>query len=154
MGLMTTPAYPAARAVASKVRAHFAHHRHTWTEQDPDLGLAKALPVTRASFRRKMLRDLSGQTAYQRHRVYTRFAAGLTPQGKGLEGKPLLQLIGTFAKNQRGFLITNALMLGALIAVGRPEAYLLVWWLPACRPGRSRWYQYPARTAGCSDSPH
>jgi fatty acid desaturase len=124
-------AYPTMTDMLLYRRAHFAHHRHTWTEQDPDLGLATALPVSPASFRRKMLRDLTGQTAYQRHRLFTRFAAGLTPHGQGLEGKPLLALLGSFVSNQRGFLITHALMLAALTAAGRPEAYLLVWWLPA-----------------------
>jgi fatty acid desaturase len=124
-------AYPTMTDMLLYRRAHFQHHRHTWTEQDPDRALAAALPVSRASFRRKMLRDLSGQTAYQRHRVYVRFAAGLTPQGKGLEGKTLGAALGAFASNQRGFLITNALLLAALTALGRPEAYLLIWWLPA-----------------------
>lgn len=112
-------------------RAHFQHHRHTWTDQDPDLGLATALPVSPASFRRKMIRDLTGQTAYARYRVLVRFAAGLTPHGRGLEGKSLLQALRTFASNQRGFLATNALLLAGLALAGRPEAYLLVWWLPA-----------------------
>jgi fatty acid desaturase len=112
---------------------HFQHHRHTWTERDPDLGLATDLPITRASFRRKMLRDLSGQTAYVRYRIIWRHAAGLDPVGRGLEGKSLGSVLREFAKNERGrgFLITHTLLLGALILSGIPEAYLLVWWLPS-----------------------
>jgi fatty acid desaturase len=112
-------------------RVHFQHHKHTWTEQDPDLGLATALPVSPRSFRRKMLRDLSGQTAYKRHRFIVRYAAGLSPNGRGLEGKSLWSAARTFVANQRGFLFTNALLLGALTLAGIPEAYLLIWWLPA-----------------------
>jgi fatty acid desaturase len=41
---------------------HLQHHAHTGTERDPDLGLVKPFPITRASLRRKIWRDLSGQT--------------------------------------------------------------------------------------------
>jgi len=124
-------AYPTMVDMLLYRRAHFQHHKHTWTEQDPDLGLATALPVSPRSFRRKMLRDLSGQTAYKRHRVLARFAAGLTPQGHGLEGKSLWRVVRAFAWNQRGFLLTNGLLLGGLTLARIPEAYLLIWWLPA-----------------------
>src|SRR5690349_7620158 len=33
-------AYPTMADMLLYRRAHFQHHRHTWTEQDPDLGLA------------------------------------------------------------------------------------------------------------------
>ena len=124
-------AYPTMADTLLYRRAHFQHHKHTWTEQDPDLGLATALPVSRASFRRKMVRDLTGQTAYARHRIIARYAAGLGPRGKGLEGKSWLSVARTFASNQRGFLCTNAVLLGGLTLAGIPEAYLLIWWLPA-----------------------
>lgn len=124
-------AYPTLADTLLYRRAHFQHHRHTWTDQDPDLGLATALPVTPDSFRRKMVRDLTGQTAYARHRVLVRFAAGLSPHGRGLEGKSRLQVVARFVANQRGFLITNALLLAGLALAGAAEAYLLVWWLPA-----------------------
>ena len=124
-------AYPTMTDMLLYRRAHFQHHRHTWTEQDPDVGLATALPVSPASFRRKIIRDLTGQTAYKRHRVYIRYAAGLSVHGKGLEGKSLWQAARAFASSQRGFLLTNAVILGGLTLAGRPEAYLLIWWLPA-----------------------
>ncbi len=124
-------AYPMMTDMQLYRRLHFQHHRHTWTERDPDRALAAALPVSRESFKRKMIRDLSGQTAYQRHRFYARFVTGLTPQGKGLEGKSWWRVVGAFASTQRGFLITHAIMLAASIAAGHAEAYLLIWWLPA-----------------------
>ena len=124
-------AYPTMADTLLYRRVHFQHHRHTWTEQDPDLGLAAALPVTRASFKRKMLRDLTGQTAYARHRLILRYAAGLSPRGRGLEGKTSGAVVRTYIANQRGFLITNALLIGALTVAGIPAAYALVWWLPA-----------------------
>lgn len=41
---------------------HLTHHRFTQTEKDPDLVLSSKFPTTRASLRRKFLRDLTGQT--------------------------------------------------------------------------------------------
>lgn len=124
-------AYPTQADLLLYRRAHFQHHKHTWTELDPDLALATALPVSPRSFRRKMLRDLTGQTAYKRHRFSLRYAAGLSPFGRGLEGKSFWTAARSFVLNQRGFLLTNALLLAALVAAGIPEAYLLIWWLPA-----------------------
>jgi fatty acid desaturase len=124
-------AYPSMVDMRLYRKVHVQHHRHTWTERDPDRSLASPFPITRASFRRKMIRDLTGQTAYDRHRVYVRYAAGLSVQGKGLEGKSPWSVLRRFVVNQRGFLITNAIMLAALTAAGAPEAYLLLWVLPA-----------------------
>ncbi len=41
---------------------HLKHHRHTQQAADPDLSLSAPFPITRTSFRRKLLRDLTGQT--------------------------------------------------------------------------------------------
>src|ERR1700712_2157988 len=86
-------AYPTMSDTFLYRRVHFEHHRNTWTDKDPDLALATALPVTRASFRRKMIRDLSGQTGYQRLRATTLYAAGLDPRAKGLQGKSAWQAV-------------------------------------------------------------
>ncbi|WP_417470319.1 fatty acid desaturase family protein [Maricaulis sp.] len=41
---------------------HLDHHKYAGTAKDPDKGLVKDYPVTRASLRRKFIRDLTGQT--------------------------------------------------------------------------------------------
>jgi len=41
-------------------RHHLAHHGHTGTDRDPDLGLAPVEPMTRGSLARKIARDLTG----------------------------------------------------------------------------------------------
>ncbi len=110
---------------------HLVHHRETWTDADPDVGLAKPFPITRSSFWRKVVRDLTGQTGWQRYRMIARLSAGLSPTGKGLEGRKLGAVLLDFVAAQRGFLITNGLMLAALSAAGHPEAYVLGWVLPA-----------------------
>jgi fatty acid desaturase len=41
---------------------HLSHHRFAQQAEDPDLMLSAPFPVTPASLRRKMFRDLTGQT--------------------------------------------------------------------------------------------
>ncbi|MDH5676041.1 MAG: fatty acid desaturase family protein [Myxococcales bacterium] len=120
-------AYPTMTDMLLYRRVHFEHHRSTWTERDPDLGLAVALPVTGRSFLRKMIRDLTGQTAYKRHRALLKYAAG----SAGAERVGFLGAVKNLVVNLRGFWMTNGLMLAGATLAGIPEAYLLVWWLPA-----------------------
>ncbi len=41
---------------------HLTHHRFTQTDKDPDLALSEKFPTSKASLRRKFIRDLTGQT--------------------------------------------------------------------------------------------
>ncbi len=45
---------------------HLKHHRFTQQSEDPDLGLSAPFPITKRSLLRKLVRDLTGQTAYTR----------------------------------------------------------------------------------------
>jgi fatty acid desaturase len=96
---------------------HLQHHAHTGTAQDPDLALVSPFPVTRRSLRRKLWRDLSGQTG----RKFARAA-----------------FARTFARCRhdeaarraaRGVLVTNVILFALLAAAGHPALYLL--WLGA-----------------------
>ncbi|MDW4497267.1 fatty acid desaturase family protein [Sulfitobacter sp. D35] len=53
---------PILAELASYRHYHLTHHRHTQTERDPDLVLSSKFPTSRASLKRKFLRDLTGQT--------------------------------------------------------------------------------------------
>ncbi len=44
---------------------HLTHHRFTQQPEDPDLGLSKPFPTSRASLLRKVARDLTGQTFFK-----------------------------------------------------------------------------------------
>ncbi len=44
---------------------HLTHHRFTQQAEDPDLGLSAPFPTSRASMRRKIIRDLTGQTFFK-----------------------------------------------------------------------------------------
>jgi fatty acid desaturase len=106
---------------------HLKHHAKNWTKDDPDLDLATKFPVTPASMRRKVWRDLSGQVGGKRVRAILRRDL------RGLVGKTARTVsFGKAAdsgspgwKNLRGVVITNAILLGGLAAVGHPELYLL-----------------------------
>jgi len=45
---------------------HMGHHAHTGTDDDPDMSLVHPFPGSRASMRRKLLRDLSGRSGLRR----------------------------------------------------------------------------------------
>lgn len=44
---------------------HLGHHKYAQQAEDPDLGLSAPFPITRTSLRRKIIRDLTGQTYYK-----------------------------------------------------------------------------------------
>jgi fatty acid desaturase len=61
-----TCAAPVWSDVARYRRHHLGHHAHTGTERDPDLGLAPVEPMSARSFRRKVIRDLTGISGLRR----------------------------------------------------------------------------------------
>jgi fatty acid desaturase len=97
---------------------HLAHHRHTQQAEDPDLGLSAPFPISRSSLRRKIVRDLTGRTAYQRR--VEQFRRGLL-------------------REWRSF-VANLLLLGALAAIGSWWLYPLLWLVPL-----ATWYQLVSR---------
>ncbi|MGE0858864.1 MAG: fatty acid desaturase family protein [Gammaproteobacteria bacterium] len=55
---------------------HLKHHMRTQREDDPDIILSAHFPITRASLRRKLLRDLSGQTGFAQRKAQVLQALG------------------------------------------------------------------------------
>lgn len=55
-------ARPIGADLISYRRYHLTHHRHTQTENDPDLRLSRPFPTTRDSLIRKFARDRTGRT--------------------------------------------------------------------------------------------
>lgn len=56
-------------------RGHTRHHQSAGTREDPDLPNYQAYPVSRDSFKRKVIRDLTGQTGYKLMRFVVTSAA-------------------------------------------------------------------------------
>ncbi len=71
-------AYPVATDLRLYRPYHLTHHRLTQQPDDPDLVLSAPFPITRASLRRKILRDLTGRTGYQRRKAQLIDALGPT----------------------------------------------------------------------------
>jgi len=55
-------AVPVGADLASYRAYHLQHHRFTQQPEDPDLSLSAPFPITKESFTRKAIRDLTGQT--------------------------------------------------------------------------------------------
>ncbi|MEM9254987.1 MAG: fatty acid desaturase family protein [Pseudomonadota bacterium] len=58
-------------------KGHLEHHRKAGSEQDPDLPNFAAYPVSKESFKRKVVRDLTGQTGYKLVSYVLKGAAGV-----------------------------------------------------------------------------
>lgn len=112
---------------------HLTHHRRTQQADDPDLGLSAPFPITRASLRRKIVRDLAGQTAYQRRGEQIRRAMGPRTQ-------PLMVRLASLVRGERDFFITNAVLLAGLALAGYWWLYPALWLLPL-----ATWYQLVSR---------
>ncbi|HEX3674466.1 MAG TPA: fatty acid desaturase family protein [Rhizomicrobium sp.] len=112
-------AYPVFADTIPYRHYHLVHHRTTQQDDDPDLHLSAKFPITRASFRRKLIRDITGQTGFKQRRAQLRAAFG----------KPGERL-ATFRRKLGGPLLANAVLLAILVAVGRWYFYPLFWLLP------------------------
>lgn len=97
---------------------HLQHHAKNWTAEDPDLALAMPFPITRASLRRKIWRDLSGQTGWKRLKATVRRDLGIS---KGKVKRNFDAGMEAF----KGVAITNGVLLAILWLTGHPWLYLL-----------------------------
>ena len=104
---------------------HLQHHRFVQQTEDPDLVLSAPFPITPQSLRRKILRDLTGQTFFKQR--FGALAASLKspPQGSSRFG-----LLAAEAKKQRIFLLTNAAGFAIFSLAGFWWAWLVMWLLP------------------------
>lgn len=98
---------------------HFAHHRAPLTDRDPDLPLNGGYPITRASFRRKIWRDMTGRTYLKAFHYFTYLPETRLRSRLWLMRHPFLV----------GFLVNGALFF-ATWAAGSPLAFVVVWLLP------------------------
>jgi len=97
-------------------RTHAVHHRKAGTSEDPDLDNYAAYPVNKDSFKRKVIRDLSGQTGFKLLSYVFGSAAGIfssEPQRRAA-AKPFVQQ-----------LIANAILAVLLGVFFAPWAYAL-----------------------------
>jgi fatty acid desaturase len=102
---------------------HLRHHAKNWTKDDPDLDLATPFPISRASLRRKIWRDLSGQTGWKRMKALVRRDLGMSAgKTKRVQGQSANEAL-------RGVLLSNLVLLAIVTIAGYPALYLL--WIGA-----------------------
>ena len=116
-------AYPIFADTLAYRRYHLAHHAHTQQDEDPDLPLSAPFPITRASYRRKFWRDLSGQTGYQQRKA--QFLNAL-----GDPSWPFVQRLCHFRERLGAQLAANGVLFAGLALAGVWWAYPLLWLLP------------------------
>lgn len=106
-------AYPAFVPLEAYRRSHFAHHKEEFGPNEPDLDLYVGYPITRASLRRKLVRDAVGISGW-----------------KNL--KPLLRALGSPTARPFALRILAAQVgvLALFTLAGRPELYPVLWLAP------------------------
>ncbi|MEA3184365.1 MAG: hypothetical protein QOJ74_842 [Ilumatobacteraceae bacterium] len=107
--------FPAFTSTDAYRRVHMAHHRDEFGPDEPDIPLYAGYPIGRASLRRKLFRDATGQTGV----------------------KLMRQLVGNVRSSDRRsrrtvwkILAVQAVLLGAAIISGHWWLYPVLWLAP------------------------
>ncbi len=101
---------------------HLKHHRFTQSELDPDLPLSKKYPVSKASLRRKLIRDITGMTFLRIRLATFKMKDGETLD---IEGADAFQKTSPWP-----YLVTNVILFAGLTAIGYWWVYIVLWLLP------------------------
>ncbi|KQW82932.1 fatty acid desaturase family protein [Brevundimonas sp. Root1279] len=103
---------------------HLSHHKYAQQAEDPDLVLSAPFPVTRASLRRKIIRDLTGQTFFKQRVLFAIKAFSTQRDEDMAEGAVVT------GRSVAPFLLVNLGLLVVAIFAGAWWAYLALWLLP------------------------
>ena len=123
---------------------HFSHHTKTGTDEDPDVDNIRNYPVSKKSFRRKLLRDFTGQSGIKTllavlFYVNTGRVGNARAMGKQTKQLSKKDILTTTVKNYRDILIVHGIFIAVLWGLGQPMLYLL-WWVAFLVP-----YQWISR---------
>jgi fatty acid desaturase len=116
-------AYPVFAETRAYRRYHLQHHAHTQQDNDPDLVLSAPFPITDKSYRRKFIRDITGQTGYQQRKAQLLNALGEA-------GWSLTQRLSHFWQKLGPQMLVNAVLFAGLALAGVWWAYPLLWVVP------------------------
>ena len=116
-------AYPVFAETRAYRRYHLKHHAHTQQDDDPDLVLSAPFPITRLSYRRKFIRDITGQTAYQQRKAQLFNALGPSDWPVAARARNFWTKLGPQVT-------VNAIMFFACVLAGVWWAYPLLWLVP------------------------
>ena len=101
---------------------HLQHHANTQQENDPDLHLSAPFPISKGSFRRKVWRDLSGQTGWKQYGAMFRDA---------FSGPTAVQALRNGMRRFGPNILINVVFLAVFALAGKWYLYFLLWWVPA-----------------------
>lgn len=116
-------AYPVFAETRAYRRYHLQHHAHTQQDDDPDLVLSAPFPITGMSYRRKFIRDLTGQTGYQQRKAQLLNALGEASW-------PFARRAAYFWEKLGPQIVFNAILFLLLALTGVWWAYPLLWLVP------------------------
>jgi fatty acid desaturase len=86
-------ALPVLNDQPSYAKGHLEHHRKAGSHDDPDLPNYQAYPIPKESFRRKVIRDLTGQTGFKLVSFIFRGASGVLSSEKRESALPFVREI-------------------------------------------------------------
>ncbi len=132
-------AYPVGAETRAYRRYHLQHHAHTQTADDPDLILSAPFPITHASYRRKFVRDITGQTGFEQRKAQILNALGAA-------GQPLSARVRALGKTLGPQLVLQGVLLAVCIAAGVWWAYPLLWIVPLLT-----WFQVVTRVRNIAE---
>jgi fatty acid desaturase len=114
---------------------HLGHHKYAQQSEDPDLGLSAPFPITRVSLRRKIVRDLTGQTHWK-----MRWAPLFRRLGEAKTARAKLEVLTKFVASRPRFFIGAAVTIALTAPFGYWWAWFVLWWLP-----QATWYPLVTR---------
>ena len=121
-------AVPVGASLSAYRPYYLSHHRFAQQAEDPDLILSAPFPVTPASLRRKIVRDLTAQTFFKQ-RVLLPIALMRKAKAASAAGVHDYEAVVT-GRSVAPFLLVNAAMLVGLSGLGVWWAYFVLWLLP------------------------
>jgi fatty acid desaturase len=117
-------AVPVGADLASYRSYHLQHHRFTQQPEDPDLSLSAPFPISKDSYRRKAIRDLTGQT-FVKQRLPL-FLSLFRPAAKD-EPVEHESFVATGREKMARFLAVNALLFVLFWLCGAGIWFVGVW---------------------------
>ncbi len=117
-------AVPVGASLALYRPYHLAHHKYAQQPEDPDLVLSAPFPVTRASLRRKIVRDLTGQTFFRQRVLFA------VKPFRSARDADLAEGAVVTGRSVAPFLLFNLGLLLLMTLAGAWWAFFVLWLLP------------------------
>lgn len=133
-------AVPVGASLSAYRPYHLSHHRFAQQLEDPDLILSAPFPVSPASLRRKIIRDLTGQTFFKQRVLLPLALMRQVRASGGTHDLPDLSSARRDSPHEYEavvtgrsilhFLLVNLALLTSLSLIGLWWAYFVLWLLP------------------------